>query len=244
MAEWFEEWFASEEYLSVYKHRDDADALALANLIFKTLEGQNISPALDLACGAGRHSIIFAEKGYDVTGVDLSDNLLAIGKEKSRQLGLKINFIKGDLRNFTIAKKFNLVINLFTSFGYFGADKENFNIFKIAFDHLQDNGYFVFDYFNSDYVRKNLNKYSVDVYNNYQITQSRSIIDDRVVKEINIKQDKQKKKFFESVKLYGSKALITELQEIGFKVENIFGDISGEAFDETNSPRLIIFAKK
>jgi SAM-dependent methyltransferase len=244
MAEWFEEWFSSEEYLSVYKHRDDADALTLANLIFKNLDLKSNSSVLDLACGAGRHSIIFAEKGYEVTGIDLSDNLLSIGKEKSVQLGLNIDFIKGDLRDFSIDKKFNIVINLFTSFGYFDSDELNFNIFRIAFNQLQDNGYFVFDYFNSVYVEKNLNKYSVDSYIDYQITQSRSIIEDRVVKEIMIKRGGKEKKFFESVKLYKMETILEELKKTGFRIENTFGDISGEAFDEISSPRLIIIAKK
>lgn len=244
MAEWFEEWFSSEEYLSVYKHRDDADALTLANLIFKNLDLQSASSVLDLACGAGRHSIIFAEKGYEVTGIDLSDNLLSIGKEKSVQLGLNIDFIKGDLRDFSIDKKFNIVINLFTSFGYFNSDELNFNIFKIAFNQLQDNGYFVFDYFNSVYVEKNLNKYSVDSYIDYQIAQSRAIVDDRVVKEIIINRDGKEKKFFESVKLYKIETILEELKKTGFRIENTFGDISGEAFDEISSPRLIIIAKK
>lgn len=244
MSEWFEDWFSSAEYLTVYKHRDDTDAQKLTDLICKTIKPANISTVLDLACGTGRHSILLAEKGFSVTGVDLNENLLNIGIEKSKELGLKIDFLAGDLRNFSNINRFSLVINLFTSFGYFINDADNFNIFKIAYNHLNPNGYFVFDYFNSSFLIKNLNKYSIDIIDDLQITQKREIVDSRVVKEINIKGKKEKKKFFESVKLYESHIIVSNLENLGFKIEKTMGDYSGEIFDKNKSKRLIIFAKR
>lgn len=244
MPEWFEDWFSSDEYLTVYKHRDDSDAKLLTDLISANVKFKNISSALDLACGAGRHSILLAEKGFDVTAVDLSQNLLNLGIEKSASLGLNINFLRGDLRNFEINKKFNLIVNLFTSFGYFITDIENYNVFEIAYKHLNPGGFFVFDFFNSQHVRDNLNRYNVDIIDHYQIAQKRAIIDGRVVKEITISGSERKRKFFESVKLYDAKDISLKLEQIGFKIEKKFGEYTGEAFNEKSSQRLIIFAKK
>lgn len=244
MPEWFEEWFSSEEYLTVYKHRDDNDARLLTNLICENLKTKNISSVLDLACGAGRHSILFAQKGFSVTAVDLSENLLKVGKEKSKELGLNINFLPADLRDFKLEDQFNLVISLFTSFGYFITDEENFNIFTIAYKHLLSNGYFAFDYFNSNYLRNNLNRYNVETVDHFQIAQKRGIVDGRVIKEINITGPDKKKRFFESVKLYDSCQIIEELEKTGFEIEKVFGDYYGEPFDENSSNRLIIIAKK
>lgn len=244
MPEWFEEWFSSEEYLTVYKHRDDSDAGLLTELISSALKSKNISSVLDLACGAGRHSILLAQKGYSVTAVDLSENLLQLGREKSKLLGLNINFLPADLRNFKLDGQFDLVINLFTSFGYFITDEENFNIFTIAYKHLVNNGYFVFDYFNSEYIRNNLNRYNVEVIDQYKIAQKRGIVDGRVIKEINITSPGRKKRYFESVKLYDSSIILRKFEEIGFKIEKVFGNYYGEPFDENSSQRLIIIAKK
>jgi len=244
MPEWFEEWFSSEEYLTVYKHRDDSDAGFLTELISSALKSKNISSVLDLACGAGRHSILLAQKGYSVTAVDLSENLLQLGRERSKLLGLDINFLTADLRNFKLDGQFDLVINLFTSFGYFITDEENFNIFTIAYKHLINNGYFVFDYFNSEYIRNNLNHYNVEVIDQYKIAQKRGIVDGRVIKEINITGPGRKKRYFESVKLYDSSVILRKFEETGFKIEQVFGNYYGEPFDENSSQRLIIIAKK
>jgi SAM-dependent methyltransferase len=244
MAEWFEDWFSSDEYLTVYKHRDDYDAKLLIDLICGNNDVKNISTVLDLACGAGRHSILLAEKGFSVTGVDLSQNLLSIAKGKSRALGLNIEFLKGDLRNFEIDKKFEMVVNLFTSFGYFITDEDNFNVFKIAYRQLAPNGVFVFDFLNSEYVRNNLNKYNAEDVDKYRITQNRRITDGRVVKEINITGPGKKRKFFESVRLYESETLIKKIESIGFKIEKCFGSYTGEQFNKSDSQRFIIFAKK
>ena len=76
MAEWFVSWFESEEYLNVYKHRDEKEARQLVESIISITNIKNKSKILDLACGAGRHSIEFAKKGFLLTAVDISENLL------------------------------------------------------------------------------------------------------------------------------------------------------------------------
>ena len=119
MKEWFKDWFNTEEYLNVYRHRNEQDAKELIELILENINihlGCNI---LDLACGAGRHSILFAQRGYKVSAVDLSKNLLKVALDAAIKAKVKINFIKADLRNLCIKPKFDLVVNLFTSFGYF-----------------------------------------------------------------------------------------------------------------------------
>ncbi len=76
----------------------------------------------------------------------LSENLLSIAKQTADDENLSINFIHSDIRNFTSNEKFNLVLNLFTSFGYFETDEENFSVLQKAYDLLDDDGYFVLDY--------------------------------------------------------------------------------------------------
>ena len=99
MADWFEDWFNSEEYLFVYRHRNEEDAQKLFNLIINNTLLEKNSKVLDLACGAGRHSILFAKNKFVVTGIDISENLLCTAQRNAAELGLKINFIKADLRN-------------------------------------------------------------------------------------------------------------------------------------------------
>lgn len=244
MKEWFKDWFNTEEYLNVYRHRNDAEARQLVELILKETGLPRQSSVLDLACGAGRHSILFAQKGFRVTAVDLSDKLLGVAKKTAEDNEVKINFVKSDIRHFSISEKFNLVVNLFTSFGYFESDEENFKLFDIAHSHLLEEGYFVLDYFNSAYLRKNLVEESTDDLNNFKLIQKRRIENKRVIKDIFIRKDGTEEHYCESVRMYSRDELVNVIERSGMKIKNIFGGFGGEDFDERNSQRIIIITRK
>lgn len=242
--EWFEEWFNTEEYLNVYRHRNDEDAKKLSRLILKNISIPNGGKVLDMACGAGRHSIIFAQHGYNVTAVDLSENLLKVAKRSAEEANVKVNFINADLRDFCVEGIYDLAINLFTSFGYFDSDEENFAMFKDAFHHLNDNGFFVLDYFNSTFLKNNLVIKSEDEIPNGKIIQQRKIEGNRVIKDILICKNGEEKKYHESVRMYDSLELTDKVRQIGFDIVKIFGDFEGNDFDKEKSQRIIIIAKK
>ncbi len=107
-SEWFKDWFNTEEYLNVYQHRNESDAEEHVKLILENINLSSGAKILDMACGAGRHAIIFARKNFNVTAVDLSENLLAIAKKNADDENLKINFVHSDIRNFKSDDKFNL----------------------------------------------------------------------------------------------------------------------------------------
>ncbi len=244
MPEWYKEWFNTPEYLNVYRHRDDEDANKLTDLIFEVIKPNVGWDVLDMACGTGRHSIIFAKKGLNVTAFDLSENLLEVAKESILNSNLKINFLNADIRTFAISKKFNIVLSLFTSFGYFESDEENFIVFKKAFNHLKEGGIFVFDYFNSTYLKNNLVGESSEEIEGINLIQKRYIKNGRVEKKIIIQKQEANVEYTESVKMYEQSILVESLQKLGFKIIKICGDFSGIEFDEQTSSRLIIFAER
>jgi ubiquinone/menaquinone biosynthesis C-methylase UbiE len=244
MPNWFEEWFNTEEYLYVYRHRNEEDAKNLFNLINKSIVLEKKSKVLDLACGAGRHSILFAKNGFDVTAVDISDNPLNVARKTASELALNINFIKSDLRQLHLNEKFHLIINLFTSFGYFENDDENEEIIKFASKHLLDNGYFVIDFFNIVYLKKNLIPVSYDKIEDGIIKQERVFEGNRIVKKITITKKNDEKRYFESVRTFSKDELITLIIKNGLRIQNIIGNYLGVEFEEINSPRVIIIAKK
>ena len=244
MAEWFEDWFNSEEYLFVYRHRNEEDAQNLFNLIIKNTSLENSSKVLDLACGAGRHSILFAKNNFIVTGIDISENLLCAARRTAAELGLQINFIKADLRNINLTDKFHLVINLFTSFGYFETDAENEKMISLAYNCLLDNGYFILDFFNIVYLRDNLIPISYDLINDGIIKQERTIQGNRIIKKISIHRNNSVKYYKESVRAYCKDELVSMISRNKFNIVRIFGSYNAEIFDEHSSPRVIIIAQK
>ena len=115
--EWWKEYF-DEDYFKIYGFREEQtqhevrfieDVLALA-------KGNEV---LDLCCGHGWHAVELAERGYAVTGLDLSEYYLKIAEERAEQAGVRIRFIHSDMRETPFEEAFDAVINLFTSFGYF-----------------------------------------------------------------------------------------------------------------------------
>ncbi len=244
MAEWFKDWFNTEEYLDVYRHRNEDDAKGLVDLILSKVNIPPGSKILDMACGAGRHSILFAQHGFKVTAVDLSEKLIKVAKKTAAEVNLNIDFIESDLRHFAISEKFDLVVNLFTSFGYFEKDNENFKIIKTAFDHLKENGFFIIDFFNQGYVEKNLINKSVDIIPGGLITQERKIENSRVEKLITINKYDVEQKFLESVRMFKPEELISAVVSTGFNVHEVLGDFDGNSFSFSTSPRVIIFARK
>ncbi|WP_337864973.1 class I SAM-dependent methyltransferase [Ignavibacterium sp.] len=242
--EWFVEWFNTDEYLAVYKHRNEKDAECHIKFLLSKINLPANSSILDLACGSGRHSILLAKEGYNVTGVDLSDKLLSEAIKNSKAENLEIEFIKSDIRDFFTKKKFNLILNLFTSFGYFETDEENLLIFKKSFEFLSNKGYFVLDYFNKDYLEKNLVLFSKEENDNYTIIQERKIVNQRVIKKITIERNGTTENYYESVKLYDSKFLTKKLKEIGFEIVNLFGDFFEIEFNQFSSPRFVAICQK
>ena len=241
---WYKDWFNSENYLKVYSHRDESEAEKLVELIVQTFSIKSDSKILDMACGSGRHAIIFAKRGFGVTAVDLSRRLMSEAKENAIQNDVKIDFVLSDILDVETTKRFNLALNLFTSFGYFDDDEDNFRVILKAFDLVTEGGYFVIDYFNKEYLLKNLIPTTVFSENGLRITQKRSIQENRVVKNISIDGNGLVEEFYESVRLYSYDEMIAYIKMAGFIILKEYGDYYGNNFNKESSPRLIIFAKK
>lgn len=67
---------------------------------------------LDLGCGTGRHALEFARRGFPVTGLDLAEEMLAVGQEKACQEGLPVKFVQGDARQLEFSREFEAVLIL------------------------------------------------------------------------------------------------------------------------------------
>lgn len=241
---WYKDWFNSEEYLRVYKHRDSVEAEELVSLIQKNINLSKGSSVLDMACGAGRHSIAFARKGFNVTAVDLSERLISEAKKNSNLEKVKINFIQSDIRDLNLNLRFDLAVNLFTSFGYFETDEENFDVIQKAYELINPTGYFVLDYLNKSYLEKNLVPLSKMKQNGTTIVQNRTIQENRVKKKITIEKDGIISDFYESVRLYSVPELKDILKSMGFQTKKLFGDFSGSEFEKSTSTRTIIISQK
>jgi len=241
MKDWYKDWFASDYYLKVYSHRNDKDATNLIELIKRNIQIDSNAKILDAACGNGRHSLQFAKLGYNVVGFDLSKQLLEIACQNKMT---NVNYFRSDIRSVPLKRVFDLILNLFTSFGYFESDVENFNFIKFASSHLTKNGYFIFDYLNPNYVKNNLVQSSSKNIGKLSIEENRKIVNNRVEKEIIISDENNLHRYFESVRLYSLSQILSMFLENEFVLYKSFGNYSGDDYDEEQSKRMILFFRK
>jgi len=234
---WYKNWFGNE-YLTVYAHRDEDEAKELIGLIHSHINLKKDSLIMDLCCGQGRHALALAALGYKVVGVDLSKTLLESAKFRGSGVG-NPSFIQADMRYLPFEGSFDLLLNLFTSFGYFKRDSENHKVFY-QFKHvLKKNARFVFDYLNPPHVYANLVASEEEQIGNLLVRQERSIEKSRVQKIIRLIKEGHTSVFYESVKLYQPEHIYSMLESAGLKILEVLGDYKGASFSEC-SPRLII----
>ncbi|MCI0449072.1 MAG: class I SAM-dependent methyltransferase [Chlorobi bacterium] len=262
MQQWFKKWFNTQEYSDLYKHRDETDAKKIVSLILKNIKLKKDSKVLDLACGNGRHSVLFAKKGFKVLGIDLSPFLIsqAKGKLKTDYKKFKNNlrFEIRDMRGIRRKNEFDLVVNLFTSFGYFEKDSENFRVIKSISSSLKKGGHFFLDFLNPPYLKRNLVPFDMTGAKSYLkstgnpniIIQVREIKAGFVKKNIlilkNLKNSKypQIYNFYEKIKLYSLSDLRRVFNSSGLKIKKVFGNYYGSKYEPVKSERLIILAQK
>ena len=152
--EWWKSFF-NEDYIRIWGGRGSfkhtKQEISFLEKIVPLKKNQRI---LDLCCGHGRHSLELARRGYNVTGVDFSRYELDLAKKAADKAGLKIRFIRGDARKFRSSKKFDVILNLFTAFGY-GSEEDDAKILYRARENLITGGRFVIDYMNAFWLWRN-----------------------------------------------------------------------------------------
>jgi 2-polyprenyl-3-methyl-5-hydroxy-6-metoxy-1,4-benzoquinol methylase len=100
---------------------------------------------LDLGCGTGRHAIELTKRGYSVTGVDLSENMLQKARKNAAESGVEIEFIKADARNLPFKEEFDLIIMICEgAFPLMETDEMNFQILQGAASSIKNNGKLIF----------------------------------------------------------------------------------------------------
>ena len=244
---WFEKWFSDKLYLDLYQHRDEEDARWIINLLQRSIAVKTNARVLDIACGSGRHSIELARRGFDVTGFDLSEFLINEARKNLKNSGeknMKVKFLIRDMRDFNFRNTFDIAVNIFTSFGYFDNDKENFSVIENVSRSLKKGGYFVFDFLNKHFLEKNLKPLSRNKIGNATVIQKRKLENGFVRKKIIITRNNSTKQFEEVLKLYSLQDFNKAFALSGLKTEKIFGDYFGNKYSRTQSGRLIIIARK
>lgn len=235
----YNNWFDSKYYHILYKNRNHEEARKFINKIIEHLNLKPKSKVLDAGCGKGRHSIEIEKLGHIVTGIDLSKNSIKFAKQFENS---NLNFLVHDISK-PLNIEFNLVLNLFTSFGYYEKDKD-LEILLSLEKNLDKNGTGVIDFFNIKNVKDNLVKKEQTTIENIKFKIKRKINKFSVIKEISFEDSSIDYKFKESVNTLSLLDFKNYFNQTNLEIIEIFGDYDLNNFNEMKSPRLIILFKK
>ncbi len=135
-------------YNLLYKDKNyNSEAEYIDKLIKKYKPGAR--KILDLGCGTGKHDFIFAEKGYDVTGVELSEKMLRSAEENLKShssVPEKLKFIQGDIKEVRSSEKFDVIVSLFHVMSYQTKNEDVQQTLETVREHLDKDGIFIFDF--------------------------------------------------------------------------------------------------
>jgi len=243
MQDWYRNWFNSPYYYQLYDNRNEKEASDFIHALMGFLKPSAGVKMLDAACGKGRHSVELAEMGFEVTGIDLSENSIS---EAQQNQAPNLEFYVHDMRLPFRINFFDYVFNFFTSFGYFPSQRENDNVIRSIGSALKLNGTFVIDYLNVQYAKLHLiPRYTKRAGNvNFEVTKwqdefhffKKIRVDDPALKEPLI--------FTERVAKFSLGDFTEMLSYRGMQVKEVFGDYRLNPYSFHDSPRLIIVAEK
>lgn len=240
---WFKEWFNSPYYHQLYFERDEQEAAEFIDNLIEYLKPGADASMLDVACGKGRHSVQLAGKGFDVTGIDLSQESIKEAKQFEND---HLHFYVHDMRLPFRSNYFDYVFNFFTSFGYFDTWREHENAIRTIAQCLKDRGIFVMDYLNVRYAEKNtIHKSDIlidDV--NFHITKWYD--EEHFFKKIEVEDPKRTEPLIHTEKV--AKFSLGDFTELfafqHMQILEVFGDYHFSNFNMEKSPRLIMIVKK
>lgn len=130
----------SKYYDLLYRDKDyEGEARYVHELIARQRPGAR--SVLDLGCGTGRHAALLAQRDYQLTGVDLSEEMLKVARESAPQL----SFVQGDVRSVRLGKTFDVVLSLFHVMSYQTTNADLRAALATLREHLAPGGLFVFD---------------------------------------------------------------------------------------------------
>jgi cyclopropane fatty-acyl-phospholipid synthase-like methyltransferase len=239
--EWFSEWFDSPYYHILYKERDHKEAERFIDKLISFLKLHKESKIMDLACGKGRHAIYLNKKGFNVTGLDLSKENI---KHASLFSNDRLNFFVHDMRNVFSQSEFNVILNLFTSFGYFDTEEENFKSIEACSLELQKEGVLVIDFMNTAKIIKNLIGTECKVIEDIEFCISRKFENKFIVKDITFTAKGIHHVHQERVKAIYKDDFIKYFNFAGLTVTEIFGGYELEPYNEEKSDRMIFILQK
>ncbi len=244
------EWFSNPAFWSLFYNwmfppKSFAEAKKQIDDIVR-LSGVSQGSVLDLCCGPGRHSVPLAKAGFDVTAVDLEGFLLEKARAYAERESVAVEFVNEDMRGFRRAESFDLIINMFSSFGYFEDSRDDLKVLENAAHSLRPGGRLLIDVRGKEiHARENAETVSYEMPSGDLIFHRNVVCEDWTRSRATwvYVQGKRAHTFNLIYNLYSAAELRALLSEAGFSAVAAYGNLKGEPYDD-KAERLVAVATK
>jgi SAM-dependent methyltransferase len=241
--DWFESFFGPD-YFEIYRDFFTPDATAAeVDGIVSRLGLPPGARVLDLACGHGRHAIPLAERGFDVTGFDLSELFLERARAEAKACGVAVRWLRGDMRALPFEAEFDAVINIFTAFGYFADEKDDVETLRRVRRALVPGGRFLLETLHRDSLAARFRpqlEYTTSsgalIRRDYRWDLARDVIDDRVS---IVRPDGSRAEYASSLRVRTLQQLLGLVRTAGLEPVAWYGGLDGSTL-ELASRRLVL----
>jgi SAM-dependent methyltransferase len=226
--DWWRTWFGPG-YLALYDAFLAERTPVEVDQIEALLQLRPPRRILDLPCGQGRHAIELARRGYQVTGVDLSPYMLGVAKQRADAAGVQVRWLTGDMREPLRGERFDLVLNLFTSFGYFDDEADDQKVVAAAAATVAPGGRFLLEVINGERVMGNFQEREWFTIGQTAVMERRSLDKGarRMVVERTVSSKDGDDTSVHAVRLYRGSEVEAMLKVAGFARIDLYGDWDG-----------------
>lgn len=202
--------------------------------------------ALDLCCGPGRCSMALAEAGFRVTGVDRTKFLLDKARARARKARIRIEWVEADMRNFVRPEAFDLVVNMWTSFGYFDEKDDDRRVLRNIYASLRPGGVCLMEMLGKERLARIYQPTTSDVLaDGTRAILCHEIVDDwtRLRNEWILVRQGRAKTYRFHLTIYSGQELRDRLEQAGFTGVTLYGNLDGEVYGP-DAQRLVAVAHK
>lgn len=199
---------------------------------------------LDVPCGVGRYAVEFADRGFDVTAVDATGGYLDTARQRADEAGVDVEFVEADMREFRREGAFDLVVNAFTSFGYFEDRADDRRTARNFRESLAEGGRLVMTLTSTEVLAGTFQPRSWSEQDGTYLLEERSITDDWswIDNRWIVVDDGDVREYTVGHRLYSGRELAALLRDVGFADVTLYGDLDGAAYDE-DAELLVVVAE-
>lgn len=247
MSDWYDDdafWTTFQDYM--FNPRRLAGTAAEVDQLVAILGLERGGSVLDLCCGTGRHTLEFARRGFNATGVDRTAAYLEQGRAAAAKENLKLEFVQSDMREFARPASFDGAINFFTAFGYFDDPTDDLKVARNLFESVKPRGKVVLDMNGKEILAGKFREHDFTRRNDGSIVlEERRIVDGwrRIENRWTLIQGNERRERTLTLRLYSGAELDGLLRTAGFSQVDLYGSLARTPYDQ-KAERLIAVAAR